>query len=201
VPTFPDATQILLAGSSAGGVGVQQNEELFQKAFGSIPVAMLDDSGPAMSSAYVPTCLQDLWNKTWGFDDSFLADCGSDCPDHQNYLVDSAKHLAKVSQGHRAGLVETVDDQTMTKFYGYGLNTCTGSFATPVPAATFQAGLLDFRTQMQPFAADYGTYYAPGTQHQWLIFDSFYTQTVGGVRLVDWVKGIINGDPAQQVGP
>src|SRR5262249_34872373 len=114
VPTFPDATQVLLTGISAGGFGASANAELVQKAFGSIPVTMIDDSGPAMSSKYLPSCLQDKWAKTWGFADSLLKDCGSDCPDPTNFEIDYTKHLAKVAKGQSAGLIEATSDSVIT---------------------------------------------------------------------------------------
>ena len=48
VPTFPDATQVLLTGISAGGFGAAANMEVVQEAFGDIPVTAIDDSGPPM---------------------------------------------------------------------------------------------------------------------------------------------------------
>jgi hypothetical protein len=202
VPTFKDVDQVLLTGVSAGGFGAAANNELVQKAFGSIPVTMIDDSGPPMSSQYIPKCLQDEWRTTWGFDNSLLKDCGSDCPDKSDFDIAYTKHVVKALSGKRfAGLVEASGDGVITIFYGYGTNDCTGSFLTPVPAQTFSDGLLDFRSTIMGETPNFGTYYISSTQHTWIGGPSFYSTTVGGTRMVDWFKNIVEGTSATHVGP
>jgi hypothetical protein len=200
VPTFADAEQVLLAGSSAGGFGSAINAELVQTAFGSVPVVVLDDSGPPMSSEYLPPCLQRRWRETWGLDESLLKDCGDDCPDRDDYTIDYMEHLAAKYPGQTSGLIETTADTIITAFFGYGADDCAGSVLSPVPAETFTAGLLDFRARVQGISDDFGTYYIEGSQHTWLRDESFYTQATGGVRLVDWVSDVIEGNPARHVG-
>ena len=87
---------------------------------------------------------------------------------------------------------------------GYGGNDCsvpgTGP-ATPVDAATFTAGLLDFRTQVTAKSQNFGTYYVSGTTHTWIETPAFYTQSVNGTKMVDWFTSILNGTSVTQVGP
>jgi len=202
VPTFPNATQVLLTGISAGGFGAATSADLVQWAFGSVPVTLIDDSGPPMSSQYLPSCLQDAWRTTWGFDNSLLKDCGADCPNTSDYTLDFALHLGKKFTGRPAGLIETTNDNTITLFYGFGANNCaTVLIPTPVSETTFTAGLQDFRTKIGAVDPAFGTYYIQGTQHTWLGGASLYTQTTGGVALIDWVAGIVNGTGAPNVGP
>ena len=127
VPTFPSATKVLLTGISAGGFGAAANYLQTAKAFGSVPVYDLDDSGPTMESPYVSSCLQGQWADTWGFDKTILADCGSDCPDPKNYTVDAAIHVARLYPHIPFGLVEDTDDEIITLFYGFGQNNCAGT--------------------------------------------------------------------------
>ena len=54
VPTFPGLTQVLLTGASAGGFGAGLNFGMVQDSFGSVPVTVLDDSGPPFTTAW--TC-------------------------------------------------------------------------------------------------------------------------------------------------
>lgn len=79
--TVPDATDWLLAGSSAGGFGAGLTADLFARnAPASVErFTLIDDSGPPMSSTYVPTCLQHAWRTAWGLDATILKDCGSAC--------------------------------------------------------------------------------------------------------------------------
>jgi hypothetical protein len=205
VPTFPKVKQVLDTGVSAGGFGAALNAELISRKFPpGTDVVLIDDSGPGMSTQYVPKCLQKEWRETWGFDETFLKDCGADCPDHDAYGLDWSLHLAKKYPNARGGLISASADGTITLFYGFGANDCSVSgsaLPTPMPADQFKAGLLDFRTQIQAKNKNFGTYYIDSATHTWTHAAGFYTTTSGGVRLVDWYKSILDGGPAQQVGP
>jgi hypothetical protein len=203
VPTFPKASQVLLTGVSAGGFGAASTSYLVARAFNPIPVNVIDDSGPAMSSKYIPTCLQDLFRTTWSLDQTILADCGSACPNPSDWVMDYAKFLASKST-QKSGLLDSSTDSVISAFYGIGedngKNDCKGSFSTPVPGATYTAGLQDFRTTIAAYP-NYGTYYPDSSQHTWLEGASMYTETQSGTALIDWITNIINGTSATAVGP
>jgi hypothetical protein len=201
VPTFSDASQVLLTGISAGGFGAAANTEVVQWAFGDVPVTAIDDSGPPMSSEFLATCLQEKWRTTWGFDDSILKDCGEDCPDPNDYSIPYSIHVANKFPGRMGGLIETTGDSVITGFYGYGANDCTGSFFTAIPQETFRMGLLDYRERIMDLDANLGTYFIEGNQHTWLSSNGFYTFEVDGVLMVDWITDIIEGTAATHVGP
>ncbi|HEX7669767.1 MAG TPA: pectin acetylesterase-family hydrolase [Polyangiaceae bacterium] len=200
VPTFSKASQVLLTGISAGGFGAASNSDLVGRAFGSkVPISLIDDSGPSMSSKYLPACLQDKWRQLWGFDDSILKDCGNACPKKDDYTLDFSKFLAKKYPKRESGVIESNNDGVITLFYGYGRNDCTGSLTTPVPAAEFDAGLQDLRAQMAQFPKVL-TYFPASTQHTWVGDATLYTEAEGGTKLLDWVTAITNDTPAENVG-
>ena len=201
VPTFPDATQVLLTGVSAGGFGAASNTEFVQEAFGDIPVTAIDDSGPPMSTEFLPECLQARWRETWGFEGSILQDCGTDCPNPDEYSIPYTLHVARKYPDRMGGLIETTADSVITLFYGYGTGDCTGNFFTPMPADQFTAGLLDYRATLQSVDAQLGTYFIDDSQHTWLGINSLYTHSTGRVRMIDWLTDIIEGRAAAHVGP
>jgi len=205
VPTFPDVKQVLDTGISAGGFGAAVNVELIQRKFPpGTDIVLIDDSGPGMSSEYIPSCLQKLWTETWGFGQTFLKDCGADCPNNDDFGLDWSFHLAKKYPDSRGALVSATADNTVTLFYGFGANDCSvapTALPTPMPADQFKAGLLDFRTRIQAVNKNFSTYYIDSTTHTWTHFAEFYTTESGGVRLVDWYKAMLEGGPAQHVGP
>jgi len=201
VPTFRDASQVLLTGVSAGGFGAAANMEVVQEAFGDIPVTAIDDSGPPMSSEFLATCLQEKWRTTWGFDGSILKDCGEDCPDPNDYSIPYSIHVANKFPDHMGGLIETTSDAIISGFYGFGTNDCMGSFFTPIPPATFEMGLLDYRERIVELDANLGTYYIAGSGHTQLSMNTFFGIEVGGVLLVDWFRDIVEGTAAAHVGP
>lgn len=217
--TVPGATDELLVGSSAGGFGAGLTAGLVAR---NAPATverftLLDDSGQPMSSKVIATCLQDQWRKVWGFDSSFLAECGAACPTSNDYVYDWIQYLlGKYAKGPFAprfmgGLVSWTGDSIISTFYGFGANDCTAS--VPIGSAQFEAGLLDFRSMVEAQTSRFGTYYAAGSSHTFLLQDSsglvqgvgllggLYDTTVSGVRLVDWVSDLVSHKQAAHVGP
>jgi Pectinacetylesterase len=204
VPTFPGLSKVLLTGISAGGFGAAANYVQTAKAFGTVPVYELDDSGPPMGAPYVPNCLQKAWADTWGFDKTILADCGSDCPDPTNYTVDATIHVAKLYPHIPFGLIEDTDDMIITLFYGFGANNCANAVA-PLSGGMFTAGLLDSRAKLATYP-NIGGFIFQGSEHTTLGGASFDTRTAGGgdaatVKLTDWVASLVNSGTVTNVGP
>jgi Pectinacetylesterase len=206
VPTFPGLSKVLLTGVSAGGFGAAANYLQTAKAFGSVPVYDLDDSGPPMEDPYVPSCLQKQWADTWGFESTILADCGSACPDPTNYTLDASIHVAKMYPNIPFGLIEDTDDEVITLFYGFGANNCAAAaIPTPVTGPMFTQGLLDSRTKLAPYP-NFGGFIFQGTDHTTLGGASYDTRTAGSgdaavVKLSDWVTTLVNSGTVTNVGP
>jgi hypothetical protein len=219
--TVPDASDELLVGSSAGGFGAGLTAHLVAR---NVPASverftLLDDSGPPMSSQIIVPCLQDEWRKVWGFDTTFLKDCGPSCPTSNDYVDDWIGYLlSKYAKGpfapkFMAGLISWTGDGVISSFFGFGANHCTATAPVPIGMAQFEAGLLDFRTNVQGATSAFGTFYAAGTSHTSLLMDTsglvqgtgllggLYDTQVGGVKLVDWVTDLINHKQAAHVGP
>jgi hypothetical protein len=74
VPTFAAAEKVVLSGSSAGGFGANWNYQRTRAAFGSVPVVLLDQSGPPLpfknsdGKVLLPQALQDKWAAAWNLD-------------------------------------------------------------------------------------------------------------------------------------
>ncbi|HEX7477392.1 MAG TPA: pectin acetylesterase-family hydrolase [Polyangiales bacterium] len=221
VPTFRNMSQVLLTGSAAGGIGAEVNYLQVAAAFGSVPVQMLDDSGPLMEDPYVPRCLQAQWSQLWGIDKVMLPACGADCPDKTNYYIDAQKHLAKRFSTRQFGLIDAIHDGIITQFYGFGANNCAPAvFPSSVPAQTYLQGLQDIRTKLAG-SSNFGSFLFNGTDHPTLSTAKFYTLTAGGstsadggtpggdagaaaggggVLLTDWIKQFLAGT-VTNVGP
>jgi len=204
VPTFADAQQVLLTGVSAGGFGAASNAAYVQWAFGAVPVTMVDDSGPTFSSEFLPKCLTDKYVQYWGLENSILDDCGKSCDASMDYSTQFLEYTAGHATGKSSGLIEADADSIIRGFYGIGTNNgaddCNGILLfTPMPAADFLMGLLDYRERVKKFP-NFSTYYPSGSQHTWLGGEGFYTSRIGDVSLVDWFRGVIEGKPAVHAG-
>ncbi len=201
VPTFTTATQVLLTGVSAGGFGAAANYDQVAKAFGNVPVDMLDDSGPLMEDPYVAQCLQDSFKTLWGLDTTVASACGADCTGNPNFMLGYLGHIAKTYPARKFGLIESTADGTITNFFGFGASNCTGF--TPVPAATFEAGLQDIRAKLAA-SPNFGAFYFPGNAHTTLGSAELDTRSTaaeaGTVKLSDWVTAFVGGT-VTNVGP
>lgn len=197
VPTFAGASQVLLTGESAGGFGAAANFEHVQRAFGAIPVTLIDDSGPPLDSSVVTSCLQREWREAWGLDGTLIADCGAACDNPNDYLSDYVASIRARHPNMNAGLISSNGDDTIRFFFGFGANNCQ-SFLSSVSVQDFERGLRDFRTSVQTPGPKFGTFYIQSTTHTWL--SSRYTETVGGVQLRSWVSNILAGGAVQHLG-
>jgi len=194
VPTFPNATKVLLTGSSAGGFGAASTSYLVQRTFGDVEVVTLDDAGPAMRGEYLAPCLQTAWRDTWGLDETFLGACGSNCPDDSDFLVDYVKWVSDEYPTRRSALLSTTGDQVIRGFFGLGENECAS--LSPMSTQKFQEGLNAFADEVQD-NPQFGIYYAPGSVHTFLGGSGYYNTEVNGVRLVDFVSDLIDGTTSQ----
>lgn len=202
VPTFADTTDVLLTGSSAGGIGTYATSLPLQRAFPKIKVKMVDDSGPPASKAIFARCLLDRQRVLFKTDDTYLADCGAACSDPSNPQQDFAVFMAKTFSDRPSGLIETTEDTVVRAFLGSGNDDCTGGIDSNNPgisAEAFRTDLLDFRTRVKAFP-NFGTFYPTGGVHTWLSGD-FYTGMAGGVRMVEWFARITEGQSPGNAGP
>jgi len=195
--------QVLLTGSSAGGFGAAVNVAQTQRAYGDVPVALIDDSGPPLSADVFPPCLQMLWSTTWGFDKTLLAECGTDCSDPTKFIGDTFDHVRKKFPNLHAGLFSSVADQTIRAFAGYGwaggYNMC-GTIPTAVTATVYQTGLTQLRDHEATVGAGFGTYYIAGSSHTILRSSAFYTTKIGTTTIPQWIDSTIAGTSAN-LGP
>jgi len=202
----PKVKRVLHTGSSAGGFGAGLTSDLVASHFPSgTRFVLLDDAGPPMAQQYLAACLQQQWRTLWGFDKSFLTTCGEHCTDPDNFAMEWPVHLIKKNPNSYGGIISGTEDAVIRLFYGFGADDCSPDpTKPPVPMtpAQFSAGLVSMREQLRPLSSTFGTYFIPSATHTWLTKDSdFYETEVGGVKLVDWVRDLIDEKAAPHVGP
>ena len=202
VPTFPDMQRVLLTGQSAGGFGAALNYVQVSRAFGSAPVDLLDDSGPLMSNPYLAACLETSMANLWGMTKTVIAnDCGTDCNDVANDLALYWAHLPKTFPNARFGFIDSSGDSTISSFFGFGANNCTGFQA--VSPSQYEAGLLAMRSAVAS-NSNAGLFIYGGTDHTTVVL-AYTTRTApaadgGTVKFEDWVHALVT-DSVTNVGP
>ncbi len=227
VPTFPGVDQVVLTGASAGGLGAVLNYGLVQDTFGSVPVTVVDDSGPAfLDPTFLATCLQEELRSLWGWDASLPSDCQSCRPPGGGGLLTIVDYWLKKYPAARIGLISSIHDQIFRLFYSAGANDCAtsdpnilsglglqGSDPPDYPGPLFAQALDSLRTRYS-CTKSFGSYYigtadpdastANGsidTLHMHTFRDRFYDPLAGGVTLAKWTSDFVSGAPLTDVGP
>jgi hypothetical protein len=188
VPTFSGATQVLLAGSSAGGIGALLNYHQVQQAFGPVPVDALDDSGPLMDGQYLKPKLQNAWQAAWNLAKAKPAGC-SKCTAGNIHAIQP--YLAATYPKRRFGLIVAGGDLVLRGYYGQGYTPP----ALLMPLVDFQNGLNHLADTVLAPHKNFRVYYIASNKHVFLDNTALALTQVKGVKLVDWIAGLSSGAP------
>ena len=209
VPTFKDAKVVLLAGSSAGGIGALLNYTYFADSFidegNGARVFVLDDAGPFFDDGDLEVCMQKRYRDIYGLNDSFPADC-TDCVTESGgglvkgvlgYIAD------KYPEGVVGGFVDSNQDEIMKFFFSEGLEDC-GYIDNPI------VGLLAYPEDRYPAALKHiltdlidpsrlSIYVWDGDLHQNLFqtatADRYYEKNGLDKTVAEFVTTLLSGEP------
>lgn len=195
VPTFTAAsgvTDVVLAGSSAGGIGASFNFDRVQRSFGAIPVHLLDDAGPVMGPAWLKPCLQKKMQETWRLDLTMPADCAA-CR-----ATFGALHpfLAAKYPASRMALVSGIWDDVIRTFMGAGYADCSG--AGVMLPTDFAAG-LDALHGAVAATPNFRVFYMRSNKHTWLLDQPLGVIAAGTAPsepLTEFLRGVREGGAA-----
>jgi hypothetical protein len=228
VPTFKTVTQVVLTGSSAGGIGAGLNFGLVQDSFGAVPVTLIDDSFPPFTGTQdITPCLQALSNSLWGLQAGLPSDC-VECSDQDagGFTNIVPYWLQKYPHAH-LGLVSSIHDQVIRLFLAAGTDNCSdtdpnlltglGLQASDVPGFTgdqYDDGLVSLRSTYlctdrissyligtgDPDASDSNG--SIDTLHEHIFRPRFYDALAGAGQptLAQWMADVIAGQ-VEQTGP
>ena len=181
VPTFPNATQVVLTGVSAGAYGAFWNYHGVQTAFGDVPVHLLTDSGPPVGAPAFPDELLSAFVSAWGLE--FPSIC-SDC----TTLPELLAAITSEHSDRRQAFVGMQADLVLRELFG---RTAEGGLGVRIPAADYLAGLeqmvatLESTSNAKPFLAT-------TDQHVWM--DKILHPTVGSMSVGEWITAFEAGD-------
>ncbi len=191
VPTFAQASHVVLTGSSAGGFGAAYNYDRVQTAFGGVPVELLDDSGPTLSDTYLTPCLQDLVRSSWNLDDTLPPDCPN-CTTQEGGLINLVTFVADKYPQRRFGLISSLGDGTIRLFYGFGYPSCDAP-TVPMPVQPFTDGLNELADVYLAGHDNSRVYYIDSQLHVWLLNNPLGDTVVSGTTITDWIRALIDG--------
>jgi hypothetical protein len=156
VPTFLDATRIVVAGFSAGGIGAGANYHqiaTFFEAYDKRVPFLINDAGPVLRPPFLGAMGKDALRTGWGLDGTIETWC-RDCATEGYHPV--YETLARLHPGLRTSVICAYADGIATPLYGL-LN---GDLS--FNGAKLEAGLRD----LSSWVAGYQSSVAPSRQRQ-----------------------------------
>ena len=181
-PYFGDPNKVLLAGSSAGGFGSLVNFPAVDESFSDSQTYLLDDSGPIFfDDTVLSPQLGGGLSLFYGFAQTIPEAPSVLQPDG---LQNIYSYLATTYPESRFALTSYLQDPTIRFFFGFGQPDQT------ITADEYAAGLRDVRDRLP---SEWGTYFANGEVHTFLLDSDRYNGTSGGVALNTYVGALVNG--------
>ncbi len=178
---FPNVTQLVVTGESAGSVPTPLYAGLAHDLLPTAAITVLaDGSGAYPSDPAVNARIGALWGAVipaWPENDGLtVADWSA--PD---LFVQAAKHDPQIIFGRHDYAFDFVQ-KIFTNLLGF-------------PADDLVSVIDANETEIEQSGVDLRSYIAPGQGHTVLSSPTFYTETVEGVLLVDWVSDLIRRQP------
>ena len=181
VPTFPDATRIVVSGFSAGGIGATANYHQIAapfEAIGQPSPFLIADSGPLMRDPYLSQVARTDLQTGWGLETTVYPIC-TEC---QTAGPGAAYHaIATRHPSVRQSVLSAYADDTASNLYrllNYDINFIDGD--------RFKRGLLDLAAANPGLRA----FYYAGTRHGALPYP-----LADSPGLVEFLNAQLSGDP------
>ena len=184
---FPNTTQLVVAGESAGSVPTPLYAGLAHDLLPNSAITVIaDGSGAYPDDPVVNARIGAVWGTESAIppwpENAGLSAADWGAPD---LFVQAAKHDPKIIFGRH----DYAFDFVQTIF-----NALLG-----FPANDLVSVIDANATQINKSGADLHSYISPGVSHTVLSSAAFYTETVEGVPLVDWVSALIRRQPDPDV--
>jgi Pectinacetylesterase len=188
VDTFPDATELVVTGESAGSIPSPLYGGLAADRLPDAEVTVLADGSGAYAD--VPG-INAAIGALWGTEGSI-----PDWPEAEGLAVEDWSIPGLFVQAGRH------DPDIVFARHDYAFDAVQREFVTltGLPGADNLQGVIDDNErQIESSGIDLLSYIAPGEGHTILSQDGFYREEVEGVPLVDWVTDLVEGRPPDDV--
>jgi Pectinacetylesterase len=184
--TFPDAAEVVVIGESAGSIAAPLYAGLVSDRLPDARITVLADG----SGAYPDTPVINRVISRWGGDTAIPR-----WPENPRLGPGrwSFPGLFVQSGRHDPHIVFARHD------YAYDAEQNSRLSRVGIAAEDLLARIDANETEIEDAGVDLLSYIAPGDEHTALSDGPFYTETVNGESLVDWVTSIIEGKPVNDV--
>jgi Pectinacetylesterase len=184
--TFPGATDVVVMGESAGSVAAPLYAGLVSDRLPKARITVLADG----SGSYPDVPRLNNIIAAWGAGNALpdWAKSGSGSAEHWSFpgfFIQSARHDPKIVFARHDHAYDDVQE------LWYPL--------AGIPATDLLSLIDANETQIERAGVNLLSYTAPGSEHTVLSDEPFYTEQVNGQRFVDWVTGLLERKPVDDV--
>jgi len=180
--TFPDATDVVVMGESAGSVAAPLYGGLVSDRLPDAAITVLADG----SGSYPDLpAVNELVSTAWGIDNAgpaWFDDAGFSLP---GLFIQSGRHDPDIVFARH----DFAYDENQTSWYPY----------LGIPAGDLRERIDANEAQIENAGVNLRSYIAPGEKHTVLGDAELYTEEVDAQRLVDWVTRLVEGEPVNDV--
>jgi hypothetical protein len=184
--TFPDATDVVVIGASAGSIAAPLYGGLASDRLPNARITVLaDGSGSYPDAPRVNDIIA-----AWGTNDALprWPEKGRETAERWSFpglFIRSGRHDPEIVFARHD--------------YAYDEHQATWYPRIGIPAGDLLSRIDVNETQIEDAGVSLLSYVAPGDEHTVLTDGRFYTETVKGEELVDWVTRLIEGKPVADV--
>lgn len=199
VPTFADTEQLVVLGTSAGGMGALINFRFIREGWPNTETIVIDDSGVILPDAYLEPCLQTHLRETWGFTDLLPPACDGCMTDGGGGLANLFAYLPDTYPDVRFALIASNRDRVLRLFYGFGNDACESGGGLPdLGEERYGQGLSALHDEA--LDGRFVLYEIDSDVHTWSTTPAFYNTDSAGVSMAGWFSAVLDGT-AQTVRP
>ena len=185
--SFSAPSRVVVSGSSAGAIGGSFYAGLIAEHYDDTPVILIADAAGGYASPFIYRTFE-----AW--------DVASILPNWPEYAGETNQSLTFqdfyiASANHNENLTiaqyNTAEDMVQYNF-SYLIGDPQGSFSLP-------QRILNNYLEIENNTDEFSHYTAGGSTHTIMGTPMFYQYSVEGVRYVDWVSDLINGNPVADI--
>ncbi len=173
--TFPNTTNVVVSGSSAGGFGALLNFGRTADAFPTAQQDLIDDCGPPVPPPFLEEPLEQTFRTAWGIA------LPAGCPDCVNDLDAVFPYYDANYPNARMSLLAYTQDATIRQFFS-------------LTAAEMQAGTYALADRMAPLP--HARWFVVDATSHVMLDDAASLVGPSGVTLIDWVNQQLTRDAA-----
>jgi hypothetical protein len=184
--SFPDATQVVVTGLSAGSVSAPLYGGLVSDQLPDAAITVLSDSSASYPSSVAGTVVG-----PWGI--------GNAIPDWPENAGLTAEQWATPQTLYIQAARHDPDITFARHDYAYDHEQSSRNVLLGLGSEDLLTMIDANEAQIEAAGVHLASYTAPGDDHGVLQYPSFYTEEVDGKRFVDWVIQLVAGEPVDDV--